>query len=121
MRPVLPGDVSAAARALLPVPPHARAAQARRLIDEASAADTHSRRTGRAHGRWGNGTLMAAAHGHPMGREVRFDDPDYLDCQLAILTALRDIHQPGAQEMQRRAVGSRSSRLTAMASPHSSQ
>lgn len=89
MRPVLPGDVSTAARALLLVPREARAAQARRLIDQASAADAHCRQTGRAHGRWGNGTLMAAAYSHPLGQEIRFDDPDYLDCQLHVLKALR--------------------------------
>lgn len=121
MKPVLPGDVSAAARMLLTVPPHVRMKRAERLIDEARAADAHCRRTGRAHPRWGNGTLMASAHGHPMGQEVCFDDPDYLDCQLAILHALRAFHQLEAQEMQRRAVGFSSNRLTAMSSPHASQ
>ncbi|SNT38816.1 hypothetical protein SAMN04488078_11292 [Antarctobacter heliothermus] len=121
MKPVLPGDVSAVARMLLTVPPHARPERADQLIDEARAADAHCRRTGRAHPRWGDGTLMAAAHGHPMGQEVCFDDPDYLDCQLAILHALRAFHQPETQDTQWRAVGPRSGHMTAMSSPHASR
>lgn len=88
MRPVLPGDVSAAARALLPVSRARRADFARRLIEEAQAADLYCRTEGRAHPRWGNGTLMAAAHGHEMGCEGTFCDPDYLDCQMQVLGAL---------------------------------
>lgn len=121
MKPVLPGDVSAAARALLPVPPDARPALARRLIEAASAADAHCRQTGRAHARWGNGTLMAAAFGWPQGREVCFEDSDFLHCQITVMAALRERDQPEAQEIQRMAAGSRSSRLGAMQSPHSSQ
>lgn len=120
MKPVLPGDVSAAARMLLTVPPHARTKGAERLIDEARAADVHCRRTGRAHPRWGNGTLMAAAHGHPMGQEVCFDDPDYLDCQLAILHALRACHQPEAQKRHQHAAAASANRLTAVSSMHAS-
>lgn len=121
MRPVLPGDVSAAARVLLPVPAEARYATARRLIDEACAADLYRRRHGRAHGRWGNGTLMASAHGHPKGREISFDDPDFLDCQLRVIEALIDHSEPEAQPIQRTAAGSNSRRFMAIASPHSSQ
>ena len=121
MRPVLPVDVSAAARALLAVPAPVRAAWARRLIKEACAADAYCRQTGRAHGRWGNGTLMAAAHGHPIGNEVCFDDLDYLDCQVRVLTALRAYRQAEAQGKQRMTVGSSSRRRTAMSSPQSTQ
>jgi hypothetical protein len=88
MRPVLPGDITAAARILLPVPPGSRARMARRLIDEACAADAHCQAQGKAHRRWGNGTLLAAAHAHPMGREMTFDDVDYLSCQLCVIEAL---------------------------------
>ncbi|WP_437438244.1 DUF7742 family protein [Mameliella alba] len=121
VKPVLPGDVIAAARALLPVPPDMRSELARRLIDEACAADLHCQRTGRAHVRWGNGTLSAAAHGCEMGRETCFEDPDFLDCQVKMLDALRAFYQPEAQEIQRIAVGSSSRRLMAISSPQSSQ
>lgn len=121
MRPVLPGDVSAAARALLPVPRQARPDRARRLIDEACVADAHCRQTGRAHARWGNGTLMAAAYGHPMGHEISFDDPDYLDCQVRVLEALRAYSDAEAQEKEHLAVGPNSSCLPANSPPHPSQ
>lgn len=121
MRPVLPGDVSAAARALLRVPSVARPALARRMLQEADAADCYRRRFRRAHRDWGNGTLMAAALARPAGPEPRLDDPDYLDCQFVMLEALLTRTQPEAQEMQRRAVGSSSRRLTAISSPQSSQ
>lgn len=121
MKPVLPGDVTAAARALLPLPPEARSGFAHRLIDEACAADLHCRRTGQAHRCWGNGTLLGAAHGHEMGREACFEDPEFLDCQVKMLESLRAFRQPEAQEIQRLAVGSSSRRLTAISSPQSSQ
>lgn len=89
MKPVLPGDVAAAARALLPVPRAGRADLARRLIEEACAAESYCTTMAKAHARWGNGTLMAAAFGYPMGRELTFDDPEYLDCQVRVLEALR--------------------------------
>ncbi|SMX36701.1 DUF7742 family protein [Maliponia aquimaris] len=121
MRPVLPGDVSAAARALLPVTGARRADVARRLIAEAQAADLFCQTEGKAHPRWGNGTLMAAAYGHEMGRERTFDDPDYLDCQLQVLGALLALCQPDAQEMQRVTAGSSSSRYSTIGSPQSAQ
>ncbi|MEY8839126.1 hypothetical protein AB9K41_08875, partial [Cribrihabitans sp. XS_ASV171] len=61
MLPVLHGDVSAAARALLPVPPDQRRRLCRRMIGEADCARAHVRRTKRAHPLFGNGSLMAAA------------------------------------------------------------
>ncbi len=121
MRPVLPGDITAAARVLLAVPAQRRTSLARRLIDEASAADRYCQCHHMVHPRWGNGTLSAAAHGHDMQRESGFGDPDYMECQLRVFEALLAPRQPEAQEMQRTAVGSSSSRRGVMASPHSSQ
>ncbi|WGW02523.1 DUF7742 family protein [Tropicibacter oceani] len=95
MRPVLPGDVSAAARALLAVPASARGGLARRLVLQADAADRYRRRLGKAHPFWGNGTLMAAALGRGAARdEPRLDDPDYAECFIAVLNALLDRRQP---------------------------
>ncbi len=90
MSPVLPGDLIAAARALLPAPPEARPEIARRMITEADAADRYRRRFRKAHRDWGNGTLMAAALARPVAPEPRLDDPDYLDCLFQIFTALTE-------------------------------
>ncbi len=121
MRSVLPGDLTAAARALLPVPPKRRSSMARCLIREAAAADAYCREHRRAHRLWGNGTLMAAAHGHPMGNEMSFDDPDYIKCQIHVLNALLAHVQAEAQDTQRITVGSSSRRFGAISSPQSSQ
>ncbi len=91
MRPVLSGDVSAAARALLTVPASARGSLAKRLVILAEAADQYRRKLGKAHPFWGNGTLMAAALGRcPLPAERRMDDPDYAECFVTVLEALRD-------------------------------
>ncbi len=88
MRPVLPGDISAAARALLPVPKAARERLAKMLIKEATAADKYRKKFRRSHAHWGNGTLMAAAMMRPLAQEPRLDDRDYLECQFLIFDAL---------------------------------
>lgn len=88
MRPVLPGDINAAARALLPVPPATRKELAMRLVKEASAADCYRKRFRKAHALWGNGTLMAAALMRPLGLEPRLDDREYLECQFLVFEAL---------------------------------
>ncbi|MFW2587545.1 hypothetical protein [Sagittula sp. SSi028] len=88
MRPVLPGDISAAVRALLSVPPPDRAALARRLVEQAALADSHRRRTGCAHPDFGDGTLMAAALPHATARERAMTDPECLDCMALLLHEL---------------------------------
>ena len=88
MRRVLHGDVVAAARALLAAAPARRAALIAQLIDEAEAADTHRRRTGRAHPAWGTGSLMSAALARPCAREPYLDDPDYAACLVQVFEAL---------------------------------
>jgi len=89
MRPVLHGDVSAAARALLAAAAEDRQALGARLLDQAEAADRHRLRTGRLHPQWGNGSLMGAARRYPLAVEPGFDDPDYCACMILILQALR--------------------------------
>ncbi|MDU8911061.1 hypothetical protein [Aestuariicoccus sp. MJ-SS9] len=122
MRPVLIGDVTAAACALLAVPPARRTALARRLIAEAEAARRYQDGTGRAHPDWGNGTLMSAALAHPRRPEPRAGEPDFLECLMLVLAALRDRrHRPDAQPTQRCSDGSSASRASAMSSPQSSQ
>lgn len=88
MRRVLHGDVTAAGRALLAAPPATRADLLDRLIAEADAAEAHRRATGRAHPRFGTGSLMAAAMSRPLAPEPFLDDPDYAACLALVLSAL---------------------------------
>ncbi|KAA8614017.1 DUF7742 family protein [Salipiger aestuarii] len=93
MRPVLHGDLVAGARALLCVPRGLRWRAARDLVAQADAADRYRRRLCRIHPDWGNGTLMAAALGRPHAPERRLDDPDYADCLILVLEAVRHWRQ----------------------------
>ena len=88
MRRVLHGDVTAAARALLAAPPAGRAGLLARLLAEAEAADAYRLATGRAHPRWGTGSLMSAALARPVAREPFLDDPDYAACLIQVFAAL---------------------------------
>lgn len=88
MRRVLYGDVRAAARALLAVPEDARGRLLTRLFCEAEAADAHRLQTGRAHPRYGTGSLMSAALTHKVAREPYLDDPAYAACMVEVFEAL---------------------------------
>lgn len=122
MRPFTIGDVLCAARYLLLFEPPSRHAAARSLVQRATAADRWRGQRGRAHRCWGNGTLMAAAGLAPLPPTPPLGDPGFLDALCVMLGSLRDAApQPDAQEMQRRAVGSSSSRRAAISSSHSSQ
>ncbi|MEX0320097.1 MAG: hypothetical protein AB3N21_19235 [Ruegeria sp.] len=85
MRPVLHGDVSSAARALLYAPPAQRDRLCRRLVVEAEIADRHVAATGRLHPLYGNGSLMAAARKRMLADEPGFDDPNYCACFEMVL------------------------------------
>ncbi|MCL4188154.1 MAG: hypothetical protein KJZ85_11140 [Rhodobacteraceae bacterium] len=88
MRPVLHGDVVAAARALLRVAPAERRDLVARMIDDAHIADRWRRRTGLLHPTKGNGSLMAAAATWPQAPEPFLSDFDYLDCLRTVIEAL---------------------------------
>lgn len=88
MRPVLHGDVSNAARALLRVPPGLRKGLCARMITEAEAADAYARGSGRVHPLWGNGSLMSAARKRMLADEPTFDDGDYCECFELVLRRL---------------------------------
>ncbi len=88
MRPVLHGDVSAAARVLLAVPPAAREGVCARMIREAEQAHVFMLRSGHPHPVWGNGSLMAAARRRVMRDEPGFDDAEYCRCFAMVLRAL---------------------------------
>ncbi|UWQ34523.1 hypothetical protein K3555_08595 [Leisingera sp. M527] len=86
--PVLPGDVSAVARALLAVPESDRLHLCRRILSGAAEAAAHCRRMGRLHPRWGDGSLSAAARRFALAGEPFLDDPDYLSCTRLVLREL---------------------------------
>lgn len=88
MRPVLHGDVSNAARALLHVPRALRQDLCARMLCEAEAADIYAQRQGRLHPLWGNGSLMSAARKRVLADEPGFDDVDYCDCFEMVLRGL---------------------------------
>lgn len=90
MKPVLPGDVISAARALRAVPPHRRAWLARRIVAEARAAAGYVAANGRSHPRYGTGTLMTAALKRAVRPEPMWDDPDFAQCLITVLEAVVD-------------------------------
>ncbi len=97
MRPVLPGDLSSVARALLCAPPRKRLELCRILIQHADAADRYARHLGHAHAFYGNGSLMAAARMYPLAREPKATDDTYLDCLNMVkeqLSCWRDERAP---------------------------
>jgi len=82
MRPVLIGDVIAAARVLLAQSDAQWPDCVDRLIWRAHVADRYRRRLGKPHTNWGNGSLMAAA-----AREPQIADEPFL-ADLRYLRAL---------------------------------
>ncbi|MBK5928306.1 hypothetical protein [Rhodobaculum claviforme] len=89
MRPVLHGDVVAAARVLLCVPEVRRGRVMAELLRAADLADRYRRVTGRVHPDFGTGSLLAASAAWTRQDEPALDDPEYLDCLVAVLVALR--------------------------------
>ncbi|MBY6055868.1 hypothetical protein [Leisingera daeponensis] len=87
-RPVLPGDVSAVARALLAVPQDCRLSLCRRIFGGAAEAAAHCGVLGRLHPVWGDGSLSAAARRYDLSCEPFLDDPDYLGCTRLVLREL---------------------------------
>ncbi len=88
MRPVLHGDVVAAARALLAVDIGTRPRLMRRMIAQASWADRFRRVSGKVHPFWGDGSLEVVAAGHAQKAEPFLDQPDYCECMIAVFEAL---------------------------------
>lgn len=88
MRLIGAADLFAAARALLAVPEALRGGLMARMIHEAEAADRYRKRLGRVHPVWGNGTLEAAARGHPLAAAAGLGDAAHLACLALALEAL---------------------------------
>jgi serine O-acetyltransferase len=89
MRQITHGDLCTAARAILSVQPAARDAALQRMLEQAQAADAYRARFGRAHPRWGNGSLMGVACQLPLPAEPFLSNPEYLDCLARVLAMLR--------------------------------
>lgn len=88
MRQITHGDLTAAARAIWPLPPEARDAAIASLLAKARAADAYRKRFGRAHPRWGNGSLAGAASIGPLPPEPFLSTRTYRDCLMRVLAAL---------------------------------
>ncbi|MEX0348018.1 MAG: hypothetical protein AB3N15_01235 [Paracoccaceae bacterium] len=97
---MLHGDVSSAARALLMVEPGARKDLSALLVSEAQEAAAHVKGTGRLHPRYGNGSLMSAAHQRPLANEPGFDNPDYCACVIDVLRAVMRHHRSKGRGMK---------------------
>lgn len=89
MRPLLHGDLVAAARVLLGLAPARRPLIMARMLAAADLADRYRRRLGRPHPRFGGGSLMAAAAAWPQRPEPMPGDADYLDCLACVIAGIR--------------------------------
>lgn len=87
-RPVLPGDISTAARALLAVTPCARARLCSEIFTGAQIACAYVEETRQLHPQWGDGTLNSAARRFELADEPSYDTPDYLASTQLVLEAL---------------------------------
>lgn len=118
LRPPVLGDVICAARALLAVPPEARAERLICLMDEAAKAARHVEAIGRGHPRLGDGSLMAAALSGAVVKEPSLSDRDYCRCLAMVLEALSETGPPeDADWTPRVAGGSASGRADGMSPP----
>jgi len=88
MRPVLHGDVVSAARLVYTIPAGERTAALSKLLARAEAADLYRRKHGRAHPRWGDGSLMAVAQRRELPNEPTLRDSDYCRCLSTVFLAL---------------------------------
>ncbi|UWR51330.1 DUF7742 family protein [Phaeobacter inhibens] len=87
-RPVLPGDITSTARALLAVAPAQRRVLCERIFAGAGQALRHTRRHRRLCPDWGDGSLSAAARKFPLADEPFYDAPQYLSCTRLVLAQL---------------------------------
>lgn len=105
IRPVLPGDVTAVARALLAAPGSERLPLCRRIFGCAAEAAAHCRLFGRLHPRWGDGSLNAAARRFALADELFLDDPEYLSCTRLVLRELASVLETDGETRTQQAGG----------------
>lgn len=89
MRPVQPADLIFVVRALLPLDVEMRPGTSDQIVAFARAADHYRKRTGRAHVRFGTGSLMSAAQCFDLAPMPDKIDVSYLDCLALIVASLR--------------------------------
>lgn len=89
MRAVHLADVMAAAQVLVTVPGSERVELRDRMLREAEIADRFTRRLGRLHPRWGNGTLKDVARRRAAGVASRLDDPVYCEAMILVLLGIQ--------------------------------
>ncbi len=89
MRPLCWSDLTIAARALKCAPLGGRWVKARKLVQQADAADRYRKKFQKNHPAWGNGTLMSAAHAQSLVDEPRLNDPDFQDCLFMVVSAVQ--------------------------------
>ncbi|PZX57175.1 serine O-acetyltransferase [Cereibacter changlensis] len=88
MRTVLLAELVTVARVLMALPEAERGPFLQRLLYRAHAAHQVSKRLGRPHPAWGDGSLSAAVAGLPRRREAFATDPDYLAALGLVIAAL---------------------------------
>lgn len=79
MRPILIGDIIAVARSVLDLPRREWANRIIVMLDQAHIADKVTKRTGRPHPVWGNGSLLSASKPKPDRPEPFARDVHYLE------------------------------------------
>lgn len=122
MIPVIYNDVLAAVSAVSGAAPECRDSVAVALIRQADVAEDYRRSHCAAHPVFGDGSLMASSLRYGRRGDASFQTIEGLSAWICVLSALKaQLDQPDAQLMQRRAVGSSSSRFGAISSPQSSQ
>lgn len=120
MQEVLIEDVLNAAAVLALLDPARRRWVLLRMLAEAKAADLHRRTAGRAHPRWGDGSLMATARTRPQLGDRRLSRRAFRKSLLQVIEVMNEIY-PDAQETHIGCVGSASRRPGAISSPQSVQ
>jgi hypothetical protein len=88
MRSVHLCDLNLAARTLMMVRAEGRSLRIAQILDQAHAADKFRKRTGRAHSRYGNGTLAAACHHQPKHMMPAQCDENYLASMEVVIRGL---------------------------------
>jgi hypothetical protein len=91
MRPLMHGDVVAAARVIFAIPGPLRKAELARLLFRTERADVFRMETGRPHPFWGDGSLMSAALINAPPPEPRLDDLDFCSCLAMVFEAIVDM------------------------------
>jgi hypothetical protein len=80
MRTLTYPDLCTLARALLAVESDRRLSLARHILDCAHYAETYRRKLNRAHPRWGNGSVDAAARSFPLAPASGFGNAEFCAC-----------------------------------------